>query len=186
VLDRHPRLALVAARTLVGPDEHGDPVSERMAVSPLGREPNLPGPSVLGFLACSAVVRRKAFLEVGGFSRVLHFVGEETLLAYDLAAHHWHLCYVDSVVAHHHPSLIRANRLERDVLELRNEVLVAWMRRPAPVAVGAGLGLLRRMPRYPPAGLAAAGALLRLPLALSRRRLLPDDVERQIRVLGAS
>jgi GT2 family glycosyltransferase len=186
VLDRHPQLGLVAARTLVGPDEHGDPVSERMAVSPLGREPSLPGPSVLGFLACSAVVRRRAFREVGGFSRVLHFVGEETLLAYDLAARGWQLCYVDSVVAHHHPSLIRANRLERDVRELRNQALVAWMRRPAPVAVGAGLGLLRRMPRYPPAGLAAAGALLRLPLALASRRRLPDDVERRIRVLDAA
>lgn len=183
VLDRHPRLGLVAARTLVGPDEHGDPTSERMAASPLGRAPDQPGPSVLGFLACSAVVRRDAFLAVGGFSRVLHFAGEETLLAYDLAAHGWQLCYVDSVVAHHHPSLIRPDRLARDVRELRNQTLVTWMRRPATVALGAGLGLLRRIPRYPPAGLAAADALLRLPLALAARRRLPDEVERRIRLL---
>jgi GT2 family glycosyltransferase len=186
VFDRHPRLGLVAARTLVGPEEHDDPTSERMAASPLGREPGQPGPSVLGFLACSAVVRRDAFLAVGGFSRVLHFAGEETLLAYDLAARGWQLCYVDSVVAHHHPSEVRPDRLTRDVLELRNEALVAWMRRPAAVAVGAGLGLLRRIPKYPPAGLAAAHALLRLPVALARRRRLPAEVEHRIRLLDAA
>jgi GT2 family glycosyltransferase len=186
VFDRHPRLGLLAARTLVGPDEHGDPTSDRMAASPLGHEPGQPGPSVLGFLACSAVVRRDAFLAVGGFSRVLHFAGEETLLAYDLAAHGWQLCYVDSVIAHHHPSLLRPDRLARDVRELRNQTLVAWMRRPATVAVGAGLGLLRRIPRYPPAGLAAVDALLRLPQALAARRRLPNDVERRIRVLDAA
>lgn len=35
--------------------------------------------------------------------------GEETLLAYDLAAAGWQLCYVADVVAHHHPSPIRAD-----------------------------------------------------------------------------
>lgn len=186
VFDRHPRLGLIAARTLVGPDEHGDPVSEQMAVSPLGREPDGPGPSVLGFLACSAVMRRDAFLAAGGFSRVLHFAGEETLLAYDLAARGWQLCYVDSVVAHHHPSLVRSEGIERAVRQLRNQTLVALMRRPATVAVGAALGLLRQIPRYPPAGLAAADALLRLPRALAARRRLPGDVERRIRLLDAA
>lgn len=186
VLDEHPRLGLVAARTLVGLDEHRDPVSERMATSPLGHAPGQPGPSVLGFLACSAIVRRAAFLAAGGFSRVLHFAGEEQLLAYDLAARGWQLCYVDSVVAHHHPSPVRSDRLERDVRELRNETLVAWMRRPPRVAVGAALGLLRRIPRYPPAGLAAAAALVRLPRALAARRRLPVDVERRIRLLDTA
>jgi GT2 family glycosyltransferase len=186
VFDRHPRLGLVAARTLVGADEHGDPTSEEMAASPLGREPDQPGPSVLGFLACSAIVRREAFLAVDGFSPVLHFAGEETLLAYDLAADGWQLCYVDSVVAHHHPSPVRQDRLARDVRLLRNETLVAWMRRPAKVAVGAGLGLLARIPKYPPAGLAAAEALLRLPRALAARRRLPTDVERRIRLLDTA
>jgi GT2 family glycosyltransferase len=180
VLDEHPRLGVVAARTLVGPDERGDPTSERMAASPLGREPDQPGPSVLGFLACSAIVRREAFLAAGGFSRVLHFTGEERLLAYDLAARGWQLCYVDNVVAHHHPS---PSRGDRSVRELRNETLIAWMRRPARVAVGAGFGLLHRTLRSPTARLAAAYALLRLPHALAARRRLPTDVERRIRVL---
>ncbi|WP_426502218.1 glycosyltransferase family 2 protein [Dactylosporangium sp. McL0621] len=53
-LDAAPRLALVAARTLVGPQERLDPVSAFMAQDPLGTAADLPGPSVLGFLSCAA------------------------------------------------------------------------------------------------------------------------------------
>ncbi|WP_199745852.1 glycosyltransferase, partial [Amycolatopsis sp. WAC 04182] len=67
VLDAHPRLAVLGARVLVGPEERPDPVSEAMRDSPLGVEDGLPGPSVLSFLARGAVVRREAFLEAGGF-----------------------------------------------------------------------------------------------------------------------
>lgn len=186
VFEQYPRVGLLAARTLVGPDEHGDPVSERMSASPLGRAPDLPGPSVLGFLACSSIVRRDAFLDAGGFSRLLHFGGEEELLAYDLAAAGWQLCYVDSLRAHHHPSLIREDRLQRDVRLLRNQALVTWMRRPVPVAVRSSLQLLRRTLCYPPAALAAAGAMARLPVALAQRQRLPDDVERCIRLLDGA
>jgi len=35
---------------------------------------------VLGFLACTAIVRRSAFLDAGGFSRMLHLGAEEKLL----------------------------------------------------------------------------------------------------------
>ena len=80
VLDSHPSLGLVAARTLVGPKQRPDPVTPLLAHSPLPREPDAPGPSVLGFLACSAVLRRRAFCEVGGFSSVLFFIGDEQLL----------------------------------------------------------------------------------------------------------
>jgi GT2 family glycosyltransferase len=82
-LDADPRLGLVAARTLVGPGCEPDPVNEAMAASPL-REGG--GAAVLGFLACACVVRKAAFVGVGGFSELLFFVGEERLLAYDLAA----------------------------------------------------------------------------------------------------
>ena len=67
VLDEHPRLGLLAARLLVGPDERVDPVCDELAAAPLGRAPDLPGPDVLGFMACAAVVRRDAFLACGGF-----------------------------------------------------------------------------------------------------------------------
>lgn len=57
LLDAHPALA-VAARVLVGHGERLDPVSAAMAASPLPRAPGVPGPAVLGFLACGAVVHR--------------------------------------------------------------------------------------------------------------------------------
>ncbi len=63
LLDRHPRLALVAARVLVGPNERLDPVCAAMASSPLAPTPDLPGRPVLGFVACGAVVRRSASLQ---------------------------------------------------------------------------------------------------------------------------
>src|ERR687897_653891 len=43
LLDRHPRLAVLAARVLVGPEERLDPVCDEMARSPLGRADDLPG-----------------------------------------------------------------------------------------------------------------------------------------------
>src|SRR3954469_17140303 len=181
IFDAHPGVGLLAARTLVGPHEAEDPACALMAASPLGRTPGLPGPSVLGFLACSAVVRRQAFLDAGGFSPLLHFAGEETLLAYGLAARGWRLCYVDSVLAHHHPSAIRSTPVRRQVREVRNRMLVAWMRRPVPVAARGGLALAPTALRHPPNGLAGAQALGRLPVALAPRKRVPDEVERQIR-----
>ncbi|GAA3960836.1 glycosyltransferase [Actinomadura viridis] len=133
VLDAHPRTALLAARVLVGEGERPEPVSDRMARSPLGCPDGLPGPAILGFLACSAVVRRDAFLEAGGFSGALHFGGEEELLALDLAAAGWGLAYVPELVVHHHPSPHRPDPRIRRRREARNRLLTAWLRRPLPV-----------------------------------------------------
>ena len=74
----HPSLGLIAARILVGAAQRLDPTCSRMTESPLGRRDVLPGPSVLGFLACGAVVRRHAFLAAGGFDDVIFFMGEES------------------------------------------------------------------------------------------------------------
>lgn len=89
LFDAHPRLGLIAARTLVGTAAEPDPLNDILAASPLGPATDLPGTQVLGFLACGAVVRRSAHLDAGGFHRLLFFGGEEILLAYDLAARGW-------------------------------------------------------------------------------------------------
>ncbi|OUC77259.1 glycosyltransferase family 2 protein, partial [Streptomyces swartbergensis] len=89
LFEEHPRLGLIAARTLVGPAADPDPLNEVLAASPLGQAADLPGTQVLGFLACASVVRRSAYLDAGGFHRLLFFGGEETLLAYDMAARGW-------------------------------------------------------------------------------------------------
>jgi N-acetylglucosaminyl-diphospho-decaprenol L-rhamnosyltransferase len=173
ILDAHPRTALLAARVLVGEEERLEPVSEAMARSPLGRPDGQPGPAVLGFLACSAIVRRDAYLDAGGFSDVLHFAGEEELLALDLAAAGWGLAYVPELVVHHHPSPSGRSPAARRRREIRNGLLTAWLRRPLPaVARAAAAALSTRDGR---AGLADAARAL--PRLARERRLLPPTVE---------
>jgi GT2 family glycosyltransferase len=182
-LDSYPRLGLVAARTLVGSAERPDPVNPLMAQSPLPHSLNAPGPSVLGFLACSVVLRRQAFCEVGGFSRLLFFVGEERLLCYDLAAAGWERAYLDDVVAHHHPSAHRPDPERRRVAELRNSLLTAVLRRPRRVTVAAAVALARDSVHDAAARTALREVLVRLPAALRRRAALPAAVEEQVRML---
>lgn len=182
-LDAHPAVGLVAAHPLLGDDGRPDPVTALMGASPLRREASLPGPPVLGFVACAAVVRRDGFLAVAGFSRVLHFGGEETLLAYDLAAAGWRLCYLEHVRAHHHPSRHRPSPVHRRSVGRRNHVLIAWMRRPIHVAAAETAALLRDLGRDPAARRAVPAALRRLPAALRRRRRLPSTVEADVRLL---
>ncbi|MER7008779.1 glycosyltransferase [Dactylosporangium sp. NPDC000555] len=181
-----PRLALIAACTLVGPDEGLDPMSAFMATAPLGTVPDLPGPSVLGFLACAAVVRREAFLACGGFDPVVFFMGEEARVALDLRAAGHGLAYCEDVVAYHHPVATTSDRAAKRTLQDRNRALTAWMRRPIRVAVTETVALLvtaragRRLP-------AAAWRLaVRLPAALAARRPVPPAVEQELAELAAA
>ena len=173
VLDAHPRAAVVAARVLVGRDEREDPISAAMAAAPLGREGDLPGPTVLGFLACAVVVRRSAFLEVGGFDDVVFFLGEEERVALDLTAAGWGLAYVPELVVHHHPTP-GPDRQGRAALAVRNRLLVAVQRRPWPV-VARQVAEALRSGEAGRAGVRAA--VRRLPRALRSRRRLPATVE---------
>jgi GT2 family glycosyltransferase len=179
-LDRHPRLAVVVARVELEPDGTVDAVSRKLALGRLGREPGLPGPRVLSFPACAAVVRREAFAQVGGFSPLLFFGGEEQLLATDLAAAGWQLVYVDAVVVRHAPANPQLTPA-RWALQERNDVLVRWLRRPWPAALGATLRLARQALTDPAAAGAVAGLLWRLPAALRDRRPVPAALEQQLR-----
>ncbi|MDT0261629.1 glycosyltransferase family 2 protein [Jatrophihabitans lederbergiae] len=181
LFDAHPRMALLAARILVGESDRLDPTCLEMAASPLGTEPDLPGPSVLGFLACGAVLRRDAFLAVGGFDDVVFFFGEEERVALDLAAAGWGQAYVDSVVAHHHPAA-GADRSGRAALAVRNRVLTAVLRRPWRVVATVVSTELRRG-RSGINGVTAA--LTRLPAAIRQRRVLPAPTEAHRRLLDS-
>jgi GT2 family glycosyltransferase len=140
---QHPRLALVAARVLVGPDRHLDPTCLAMAESPLPRAADLPGPSVLGFVACGAVVRRSAFVRCGGFGRAFGFGGEETPLALVLRDAGWGLAYVDTVVTRHHPSMARDPAARRRAV-LDADLLLPWLRLPIDAALVETARVLRR------------------------------------------
>jgi GT2 family glycosyltransferase len=178
LLRAHPRAALLAAEVRVGPDRRLDPVSAAMAAAPLGTPPGAAGPAVLGFLACSIVVRRDAFLAAGGFAPRLFVYGEEALLAMDLAAAGHQLSYVPSLLVRHLPEPAGRNPRARRRLETRNRVLTALLRRPpAEVARTVAAAL-----RDEPAGVGAA--LRHLPWALGSRRRLPATVEDALRRLA--
>jgi GT2 family glycosyltransferase len=178
----YPRAGLLAASVLVGDAGRLDPVSAYMDTAPLGTPPDLPGPSVLGFLACSAVVRREAFLSVGGFAPRLHVYGEEALLAMDLAAAGWGLSYAPELRVRHHPGGEHRDAEARARWEVRNRLLTAWLRRPARVGVRAALDAVRTG-----TGRAALRSALReTGWVLRDRRLLPAELESAIAGLDAA
>ncbi len=179
LLEAHPKLAVVVASVLVGPRERPDPLNAQLAGSPLPDRSGLPGRPVLGFLGCAAMVRRAAFLDVGGFDDVVFFYGEETRLALDLAVAGWALQYVPELVVHHHPPTGRLGDGGKPLLADRNELLTAVMRRPWPVALRLAAGLLRQRQGRP----ALTAAIPRLPRAVVRRRPVPPRVEAQLRLL---
>jgi GT2 family glycosyltransferase len=182
LLDEHPALGLLAARILVGDQERLDPTSKRMSASPLRRDPSLPGVPVLGFLACGAIVRREAYLDVGGFESRLGVGGEEELLALDLAAAGWSLVYVDDVVAHHDPPP-RPDPGPRTRRLVRNELWTTWMRRPPAAAFRNTARLLLDAHSDRERSRGVADALRGLPWALRNRRSLPSEVEARLRAL---
>jgi GT2 family glycosyltransferase len=182
LLDHHPRLAVLAARVLVGPEERLDPVCAEMAHSPLPAADDLPGPSVLGFIACGAVVRRTAFLELGGFDVRLGVGGEEELLSVDLATRGWGLAYVDEVVAHHHPSPSR-DPCGRRRVQVRNALWSAWLRRPLGGAARQTAHLAALAIHQPGASPGLLLAVLGLPWVLRERRPVQPELEAALRTL---
>jgi GT2 family glycosyltransferase len=178
VFDDYPRLGLIAARILVEPDGRVDPTCEVMRNSPLRSDTPLPGPPVLGFLACGAVARRSAVLACGGFHPRYGFGGEEHLLAVDMAAAGWGLAYVDEVVAHHEPE--PGPRSWQGTHELRNQLWSTWLRRPLARATLHTLKLTVDGRHGAPALLAAIRGL---PWVLRERRVIPEQVERSLRAL---
>ncbi|WP_019136152.1 glycosyltransferase family 2 protein [Cellulomonas massiliensis] len=171
VLDEHPGVAGVCARIALAPDGRTDGICELLRDSPLDRD-GLPGPRVLGFVACATVLRRSDLLAVGGFDRVVRFPGEEDRVAWDLAAAGRALVYRDDVVAWHAPGSVDRSGDRRSVAVARSAVLTAvlrlpWRRVRERVVGVARDGTTRR---------ALLGVLARLPAALLQRRPLPPQV----------
>jgi GT2 family glycosyltransferase len=182
IFDATPQLAIATARVLIGPEEREDPTCQAMLRSPLPREPGMPGPALLGFLAGASVVRRSAFLSVGGFAPHVFLGGEEELLAADLAAAGWWLCYVPALIVHHYPSQRRDVASRRRHL-VRNALWFAWMRRPLAGALRRTLAVLRAVPSDRAALQGFASALIGLPWVLRQRRVLPPEIEYRLRLL---
>ncbi|MDP5182703.1 glycosyltransferase [Blastococcus sp. BMG 814] len=179
LLDDHPGVALLAGRVRMAGDGSVDAVTHKHRAAVLGTTPGAPGPDVLSYPAFATVLRREAYLSVGGFSPLLFFGGEEHLLALELAAAGWQQSFADDVVAWHDPAGPPTVPARRWTLQTRNDLLVDWLRRPLPVALAATARLARRVPSDPAARAALRGWARRLPAALRQRRPVPAEVERR-------
>jgi GT2 family glycosyltransferase len=183
LFDRHQSVGLLAGRTFVWPDRREDPFTNELANSALGHRPDLPGPSILGFMTCAAIVRKQAFEAAGGFSDILHFRGEEQLLAMDMAASGWDLCYCQDLIAIHQPSAVRATTAAQNARALRNAVLTTWMRRPLRHCLKATGTLMRAALRDGEHARSAAEAIARVPAVVRHRHSLPPQVEDALALL---
>ena len=174
LLDAHPRVAVIAARVLVGEAQGLDPACQRMAASPLDAA-GLPGPSLVGFMAGAAVMRTEAFRAAGGYEPRLFLGAEEALLGLDLLARGARIVYAADVVTHHHPSPAR-DPWRRAVLLARNRLWIAWLRLPLSHAWAETVSVLRSTTQAGVRGAAIARAVLGLPWVLYRRRPVPREV----------
>jgi len=184
LLDAHADVALLAARVELE-DGRLEPTCAEMARAPLVGRPGLPGPPVLGFVACGAVVRRDAYLAAGGFEPDWGVGGEEQPLAAKLVDRGWELVYVDRLRAQHRPSR-RRDPAARLGIATRNDLWFAWRRRPAAAALRCTAAELRRAAtdRHRRAGLLAA--LRGAPQALRSRRVTGARTERRLADLASA
>jgi GT2 family glycosyltransferase len=182
LFDAHPSVGLIAGKVLVGSQESLELACVDMAESPLGRPAHLPGPRILGFVACGAIVRKDAFRAAGGFDERLGVGGEEDLVALSMAALGWDLVYVDQIVAHHHPSVAR-DKDARTQIVVRNHLWTVWLRRSPRTVVRATIDALRRSPTSAGVRKGVLQAVLGLPWILRHRVPLPPRVEAMARSL---
>ncbi|MGY1748703.1 glycosyltransferase family 2 protein [Modestobacter sp. SYSU DS0511] len=180
--DAHPRLAVVTARILVEPGSTEDPIVAELRDSPVVGADWLPGPALGSFLAGASVVRREAFDEVGGFNERLWLGGEEELMAGDLAARGWELCYLPELTIHHQASTARDPH-KRRADGIRNTLWTTWLRRPLRPALRRTLHLLRTVPKDRVTARGLLAAIRGLPWLVRERRVLPPHAEARFAAL---
>jgi len=128
LLERWPRVGVLSARVVVGDAHAPDPTCDAMRDSPLDRR-DLPGPSLVGYMAGACVFRTALFRAVGGYEPRLFIGGEEELVALDVLDAGHAIVYCDKMTVLHRPSAQRDAGLRRRLLA-RNAALVAWLRLP--------------------------------------------------------
>ena len=173
MLEAHPRLAVVNARILVGDQSRLDGISAEMADSPLPDDAGIPGPVLLSFMGGAVLVRRSAYLAVGGYDPVFFMGGEEETLALPLLRAGWRLRYFPELVMRHYPSVANAPQLR--AYGLRNTLWNAWLHRRLRSALRWTIFTLADTPKNSDwlrgVGMAMAGA------GWVRRRRRPIDPE---------
>jgi GT2 family glycosyltransferase len=172
---------VVNAHIVVEPDGRDDPICSELVGTPLAAD-DVPGHVLGSFLAGASVVRRSAFLDVGGFERRLHIGGEEELLSTDLRMGGWRIVHIPAARIHHCPSKARDPHLRRRQ-GIRNNLWTVWLRRPWPSVVRRSVSLIRRSPKDWHTVRACGEALAGLPWVLRNRRCLPALLESEQRRL---
>ncbi|HEX6793313.1 MAG TPA: glycosyltransferase [Casimicrobiaceae bacterium] len=183
-LDRHPTLAAVTARVLVGETRREDPTNARMAASPLPNTLGVRGTELLGLLGGACMMRRDAFLAVGGYDARLFLGCEEALLATDLMCAGWRMAYVPEAIVCHYPSGARDVAARRR-LARRNALWFAWLRRPMRPAVKATRDWWAQSRRETGLWRNVGDALSGMPWIVRARRRVPPPVERALCTIEA-
>lgn len=178
-LEHYPDVGLIAGKILIRDERRLEPTSALQSISPLTPMVAMPGPAILGFLGCGNIVRKEAFVQVGGYNDHIYFSGEEELLGIDMAAAGWGLTYCQDIVGRHYPSKSR-NMPRRDRMSARNVIQAAWMRRSWRHALTRTTRMIGYAASRPDKALGIVQGLLRLPVALRHRRVVPQWLEDQI------
>ncbi|MGB6103177.1 MAG: glycosyltransferase [Pusillimonas sp.] len=183
-LDAAPDVAVLNACVHIGPSRKLSPACSIMAQSPLSHG-RMPGPQLLDFMAGACIMRTRAFYDVGGYWPPFFFGGEEALMALDMTERGWRVVYADDIVSRRFPCGVTDARL-RERLRIRNEIWMAWMRRPLRSAwrrTRAQLGKARLSGMFLHT---LADVALGLPRALRQRRVVSPSVERMCALLDAA
>lgn len=180
--EQYPKLGLLAGKILVGEAQVLDPVCEAMAQSPLPQLVPMPGPAILGFIACGAIVRKEAFLSAGGFHEQFGIGGEEELLAVDLLAMGWGLSYTEDVIGYHFPSPVR-NTDRRIQVQTRNSLWFTWLRRPFQQAIRQTFRVYQQGKKDPNIRKGFTESFQHIRQIVRYRRVVPQQIEQQLQLL---
>jgi GT2 family glycosyltransferase len=136
---------------------------------------------LLSFMAGASIVRRTAYLQVGGYDERFFIGGEEETLAVKLARMGWQMRYVPEIVMHHHPSTVNAPRLRH--FGLRNTLVNCWLHRRFGSALRYTALLLSDTPKNRDFVLGLGLTLRALPWIVRERRPMTRDLDQQYTVL---
>jgi GT2 family glycosyltransferase len=180
--ERYPALGLIQGKILLGGGKV-EPACQLMEASPVTTPPDFPGKCILGFVACGTIVRKEAFLSVGGFHRQFGVGGEEELVALDLAERGWMLAYFPDILAFHYPSPIR-DRARRKQIVVRNHLWSVWLRRSGGGVLSETAPLLKKAIRDSDVRAGVREAFAGLPWILKERKSLSPALERELAKLS--
>lgn len=178
---KYPKLAVINAKILVGDERRLDPISAEMGKSPLKDKDGLPGQVILSFMGGATAIRRRAYLDAGGYERKLFLGGEEELLASEVVRRGGEMRYIEDVVVYHYPSNQSAEKLRP--FGIRNALWFAWRRRSVPSALKWTKYIVTSTPKRMNFVKGILGFFKGLPWVIRTRDPLPDDLERQYRIL---